>query len=575
MDLSKNAKTVLADRYLLRDKSGKIVETPLQLCRRVARAIARADAMHRRDPKKAEKRFFEMISKLEFVPNSPTLMNAGTRLGQLSACFVLPVEDSLESIFTTLKHMAIIHQSGGGTGFDFSALRPEGDIVLSTKGVASGPVSFMSIFDKTTDVIKQGGKRRGANMGLLRNDHPDVRSFIDAKKNGGFVNFNLSVTASDRFMSAVQRGTKVSMVHPRTGKRKEADARKLFDGIVASAWETGDPGLVFIDRINRTNPTAGVGKITATNPCGEQPLHPYESCNLGSINLARMVENGLVDYDKLRETVHDAVHFLDNVIDVNKYPIEECERMTKANRRIGLGVMGWAELLISLAIPYDSAEAVKLAEKLMRFINEAAREKSEELAKERGNFPNISKSVWRRARNATVTTIAPTGTISIIAGVTSGIEPIFAVSYVRNVMDTQLLEANPLFERIARERGFYSRELMLRVSRTGSVQGINEVPKDVQRLFRTALEIRPEWHVRMQAAFQKHCENAVSKTVNLPERATKKDVARIYKLAYDLKCKGITIFRYGSKEQQVLARRDQLEVHEEYAGGSLCQECTH
>jgi len=563
LKLTINAIRVLERRYLLKDVHGNVVETPSQMFRRVAKAIASADKAYdpTADLKRVEETFYRVMANLEFLPNSPTLMNAGTEIGQLSACFVIPVEDSIEGIFDALKTMAIIHKSGGGTGFSFSRLRPRGDIVMSTKGVASGPVSFMRIFDVTTDVIKQGGRRRGANMGVLSVYHPDIIEFITAKEKEGVLrNFNISVAVTDEFMEAVQKDEYYELINPRTNKPEgKLRARDVFDLIVSSAWRTGDPGLIFLDEINRHNPTPELGMIESTNPCGEVPLLPYESCNLGSINLSRMVkpDGSDFDWDKLRETVRVAVHFLDNVIDVNKYPLPEIARMTRLTRKIGLGVMGFAEALIKLGIPYDSEEAVKTAEKLMKFIEDEAIKKSVELADIRGPFPSFKGSKWdklgySRIRNATLTSIAPTGTISIIAGTSSGIEPLFAVSFVRNVMGTQLFEVNSLFEKIAKERGFYSVELMRKIARTGSVQGLSEVPEDVRRLFVTALDISPEWHVRMQAAFQKYVDNAVSKTVNLPYEATIEDVRRVYLLAYKLKCKGITVFRYGSRKEQVL-----------------------
>lgn len=579
LDLTQNAITVLAKRYLLKDDEGNIVETPGRMMKRVAKAVARADQAYEKGAaKKTQEVFYDMLSSLDFLPNSPTLMNAGTELGQLSACFVLPVEDSLDSIFTTLKDMALIHKSGGGTGFDFSSLRPEGDIVKSTKGVASGPVSFMAVYDKATDVVKQGGKRRGANMGNLRHDHPDLMEFVNVKAEGELQNFNVSVTVSDEFMRAVRDKKDYFLVNPRDGKKVEkVSAGEVFDTIVHNAWRCGDPGLVFIDEINRRNPTRELGLISATNPCGEQPLHPFESCNLGSINLRNFVKSKKVDYKRLKKVVHNAVHFLDNVIDVNKYPLEEIEDITKKNRRIGLGVMGFAEMLILLGIPYDSQKALDTADELMKFINAEARKKSKELAKKRGDFPNVDKSVWKQARNATVTTIAPTGTISIIAGVSSGIEPLFAVSYVRNVLEgAKLLETNGLFERVAKDQGFFSKDLMMRIARTGSVKDVKGVPKNVQRLFRIASEIKTDWHIRMQAVFQKHCENAVSKTVNMPEKASQKDVADAYLLAHKLKCKGITVYRYGSKESQVLEKGESFVfASEDYAGGEVCRECAH
>jgi ribonucleoside-diphosphate reductase alpha chain len=501
------------------------------------------------------------------------------------------VEDSIEGIFTTLKHMALIHQSGGGTGFSFSKLRPAGDIVGSTKGVASGPVSFMTIYDAATNVIKQGGRRRGANMAILDVSHPDILKFIEAKsREGVLTNFNISVAVTDQFMDAVEKDGKVDLINPRSGKAEaKLRARHVFDLIVSNAWRTGDPGLIFIDEINRHNPTPQVGEIRSTNPCGEQPLLPFESCNLGSINLAKMVKDREVDWEKLRRIVRTAVHFLDNVIDVNKYPIPAIGEVTRANRKIGLGVMGYADMLIMLGIAYDSEEALVLAEKVMKFISEEATKKSVETGEKRGAFPNFRGSLWEKRgyktiRNSTVTTVAPTGTISIIGGCSGGIEPIFAVAFVRNVMEgTRLLEIQPTFEEVAKERGFYSRDLLLKVAKTGSIQNMEEVPEDVRRIFVTALDIDPEWHVRMQAAFQKYVDNAVSKTVNLPNDATVEDVKRIYLLAYKLKCKGITVYRYGSRKEQVLSVGSQLtnqmetENHvsadSEYSGG--CPTCSY
>jgi ribonucleoside-diphosphate reductase alpha chain len=585
LKLTPNAIKVLASRYLLRDEKGSITETPARLFRRVAKAVAQADAQYKKGAlKKTEDEFYEMLSALDFLPNTPTLMNAGSPVGQLSACFVLPVGDSLGEIFDAVKYTALIHQSGGGTGFSFSHVRPRGDIVKSTKGVASGPVSFMRVFDMTTEILKQGGKRRGANMGILKCDHPDVIDFITAKSREDMLqNFNISVSATDAFMNAAIKGEEYDLVNPRTHqKTRRINAAEIFDLIVANAWRTGDPGLVFIDEINRKNPTAQTGTIESTNPCGEQPLHPYESCNLGSINLTNMLKNGKFDWDKFKKTIHTSVHFLDNVIDVNKYPIPQIEQITKANRRIGLGVMGFAELLINLGIPYDSDKAIQFGEKLMKFLNDEARKTSNKLGEERGSFPNFERSAWKgkvkATRNATVTTIAPTGTISIIAGATSGIEPLFAVTFVRDVMEgTHLLEVNPSFEKIARKRGFYSKALMMKIAKTGKVTGMKEVPKDVQRLFKTALEIKSETHVKMQAAFQKFCDNAVSKTINLPANATPQDVKKAYLLAYKLKCKGITIYRYGSKKDQVLyigkAPEEIVSAKSEYAGGHICIEC--
>jgi ribonucleoside-diphosphate reductase alpha chain len=562
LKLSINAIRVLQRRYLLRDEQGNIIETPSQLFRRVARAVASADRLHgAADLADTEEKFYRMMASLEFLPNSPTLMNAGAPLGQLAACFVIPVEDSMVGIFDSLKTMALIHQSGGGTGFSFSRLRPAGDIVKSTKGVASGPVSFMRIFDVATDVIKQGGKRRGANMGVLRVDHPDILEFITAKvKEDALVNFNISVGVTDAFMEAVRKDEEYDLINPRTGKaERRLRAREVFDLIVNMAWKTGDPGLIFLDEINRHNPTPALGEIEATNPCGEVPLLPFESCILGSINLSKMIKDGEIDWEKLRSTVRNAVHFLDNVIDVNKYPIPEIERMTKLTRKIGLGVMGFAEMLIELGIPYNSEEALHKAEELMKFISEEGRRMSVELAEERGSFPAFPGSIWEKRgysclRNATVTTIAPTGTISIIAGTTSGIEPLFAVAYIRNVMSGILLiEVNQTFQRIATKMGFYSRELMVKLSKLASIKNVEEIPEEVRRIFVTAFDVSPEWHVRMQAVFQKYTDNAVSKTINLPHEATPEDVRRAFLLAHELKCKGITVYRYGSKAKQVLS----------------------
>ncbi len=695
LKLPLNAVEVLKRRYLLKNELVEVIETPNQMFERVATAIARAELNYgksKEEVKEIERRFYLLMRNLEFLPNSPTLMNAGTELGQLAACFVLPVEDSIEGIFGAVKNMAKIHQSGGGTGFSFSRLRPKEDVVKSTGGVASGPVSFMRVFDVATDVIKQGGKRRGANMGILNADHPDILEFIRAKERGEFANFNTSVAVTDEFMHAVERNKEYGLINPRTkGEVRKINAREVFNEIVTYAWKTGDPGIVFMDEINRRNPIPAVGKIEATNPCvtadtwvmtadgprqieeligkkfiaivngeewesseegffetgvkpvyklktaegfelrltgdhlvmkvermtrykvesqwsnagdlkpgdkikmnrerfaasveevvpdgiekvydvqipginafdangfvvhncGEQPLLPYDSCNLGSINVSKFVENGdgEIDWERLREVIWISVRFLDDVIDVNRYPLPEIEKMTRANRKIGLGIMGFAELLIKLGIAYDSKDALSLGEKLMQFITNEARRCSTQLGLERGSFSNFELSVWNSKyeamRNATVTTIAPTGTISIIAGCSSGIEPIFAVAFVRNVMGG-MLEINKLFEEIAKGRVFYSKDLITEIAKCGSVQDIDGVPGDVKRTFVTALDISPEWHVRMQAAFQKYTDNAVSKTVNLPSDATWGDVKKVFLLAYKLKCKGITVYRYGSKEQ--------------------------
>jgi ribonucleoside-diphosphate reductase alpha chain len=585
--LTVNALEVLKARYLLRDEKENIIETPTLLFKRVAKAIAKVDKTFGEKPEKSEKTFYDMMAKLEFLPNTPTLFNAGTDMGQLSACFVLPVHDSLDDIFTTVKNMALIEKTGGGVGFNFSRLRPEGDIVRSTKGVASGPVSFMRIFDTATEVIKAGGKRRGAMMGILRVDHPDVLEFIVAKQNPMLLsNFNVSVAVTDEFMQAVASDGVYWLINPRSKEKVKAlKAREVWNLMARSAWASGDPGVVFIDEINRHNPTLEVGRIESTNPCGEQPLLPYESCNLGSINLSRMVEAGEISWVKLRETVRNAVHFLDNVVDANVYPLKEIADVTRANRKIGLGVMGFADMLIMLGVPYDSEEALKLAEQVMSFIEEEAHQKSREIAEVRGSFPNFERSIWKDKysafRNATVTTVAPTGTISIIAGCSSGIEPLFAVSFMRNVLGgARLFETNALFEETAKARGFYSAKLLEEVAKTGSVQKIDGVPDDVKRVFVTALNIDPVWHVKMQAAFQRFTDNAVSKTVNLPNEAKVEDVRDIYDLAWRLKCKGVTVFRYGSKPEQVLYIGEVktkegkfVSAQSEYAGGCPTMNC--
>ncbi|HDP70632.1 MAG TPA: vitamin B12-dependent ribonucleotide reductase [Actinobacteria bacterium] len=573
LKLTVNAAKVLQKRYLLKDDKNRAIETPKGLFARVAETIARIDKEYNPnvDLEPLQESFYQMMVNLEFIPNSPTLMNAGTEIGQLSACFVLPVGDSIKEIFDAVKHMALIHKSGGGTGFSFSKIRPKGDVVKTTKGIASGPLSFMRAFDVATEVIKQGGRRRGANMGILRVDHPDILDFIIVKeREGSFANFNLSVAVTDQFMEAVKKDENYELINPRNKEVvRRLRAKHVFDQITFSAWKTGDPGIIFIDEINRHNQTPKLGEIESTNPCGEQTLLPYESCNLGSINLSKMVTGGEIDWKKLKDIARKAIHFLDNVIDANKFPLPEIEKITKGNRKIGLGVMGFADMLIQLGIPYSSKKALGVAEKVMAFISKESRKKSVDLGRERGSFPNFKDSVWdkygyKAMRNATTTTIAPTGTISIIAGTSSGIEPLFAVSFVRNVMEgVKMFESNPFFEDTARKRGFYSKELMGKISRSGAIKQIKEIPEDIKSLFVTAFDIPPEHHVKMQAVFQKYTDNAVSKTVNLPEEASQDDIKKIYELAYKLKCKGITTYRYGSKKDQVLCFNEPPGLAEE------------
>ena len=580
LKLGVNALKVLEERYLMKDDKGKIIETPTQLFRRVAKSISKVDKEYGKDPKKAEEEFFYAMKNLEFLPNSPTLMNAGTSLGQLSACFVLPIDDSIESIFTTLKNMALIQQSGGGTGFSFSRLRPKGDVVKSTRGVASGPVSFMNIYDSATDVIKQGGKRRGANIGILHCTHADIEEFIVAKSDKNLTNFNISIAVTDNFIKKVLTGKEISLKNPRTKKiAKKINAKVLFNLIVKNAWETGDPGILFIDEINRKHPLRALGVIESTNPCSEVPLLPYESCNLGSINLAKMIKKDDVDWQKIRKITRMAVHFLDNVIDSNKYPLKEIEVVTKANRKIGLGVMGFADLLFKLKIPYDSKNAISIGEKIISFIAKEAQKKSLEIGRERGSFETFKSSIWSKKypamRNATCTSIAPTGTISIIAGCSSGIEPLFALVFLRDVMDgKKLIEINETFKLELIKRNLYSDDLIESISKSGSIKNVN-LPKDIKNIFITSLDIAPELHVKMQSAFQKHVDNAVSKTVNLPKNSSIEDVKKIYLLAWKLKCKGITIYRYGSKPEQVLyiGKGKPIVVNVGYSGGCPVGTC--
>jgi ribonucleoside-diphosphate reductase alpha chain len=586
-ELTQNALRVLEKRFLARGQQGRLVETPEEMFRRVAHGIAQADLkyVNRDDAATSEESFFELMSNLEFLPNSPTLMNAGRDLAQLSACFVLPVEDSMDGIFGTLRNTALIQKSGGGTGFSFSRLRPREDTIQSTQGVSSGPVSFMRLYNFATEVTKLGGKRAGANMAILRVDHPDIEEFISAKTNPLELNtFNISVAITDEFMRKVGHNETYDLINPRTGEAvKQLNARKVLDSIVESAWRNGEPGVIFIDRINRDNPTPELGEIESTNPCGEQPLLPYESCVLGSINLAKFHRDGVIDYERLKKLTRLAVHFLDNVIDVSEYPIAEIEKITKLNRKIGLGVMGWADLLILLGVPYDSEEAIKLAEHVMEFIARESTEASVELAKERGPFPRwFQESIYsadddqssekpdsltmrsnveashiasrRKRRNATVTTVAPTGTLSLIADCSSGIEPIYSIAYRRLSFESERMNfVHPLFEQFARRHGFYSDELINKISEARGLRNLTGVPSDVARVFVTTHEIAPEWHVRMQAAFQKHIDAAVSKTINFPSSAMIDDVRNAYLLAHKLGCKGITVYRDGSREKQVLS----------------------
>ncbi len=574
--LSTNARTILERRYLIKNAAGRPIETPAQMFWRVARNVAQAERRYRKAAgRRAGRRrpttesavaeaSYGLMSRLEFLPNSPTLMNAGRDLQQLSACFVLPVEDSLDKIFGAVRSQALIHQSGGGTGFAFSHLRPKNDRVASTSGVASGPVSFMRIFNMATEVIRQGGTRRGANMGILRVDHPDILEFISVKQDlSELTNFNLSVGITDAFMRAVQRGKEYPVIHPRSGRTvSKMKAQDVFDRIVEAAWATGDPGVIFLDTMNRRNPTPHLGLIEATNPCGEEPLLAYESCILGSLNLAKFVVGPAnaprIDYDRLAQVIPIAVRFLDNVIDVNHYPLPEIERITKGNRKVGLGVMGFADLLITLGIPYDSEDALTVGDRVMGFVREQAYAASRLLGKERGLFPNFKgsrpASEGHKFRNATLTTIAPTGTLSILADCSAGIEPLYAVSFTRTVMgDVRLVTTHPDFVARARAAGVLSEDLLDRVRATESIQSLSDIPADLRRLFVTAHDVSPEHHVRMQAVFQKHSDSGVSKTINLPADATRQDVASAFLLAHRLGCKGITVFRTGSRNKQVFS----------------------
>jgi ribonucleoside-diphosphate reductase alpha chain len=579
LDLNENAQTVLKRRYLVKDEQGRPAESPEALFWRVARTIAAPDASYGATPQAVEtaaEAFYELMAKRVWMPNSPTLMNAGRPLGQLSACFVLPVEDALSNgksgIYDTLRNMALVHQSGGGTGFAFSRLRPKNDVVRSTMGVASGPVSFMSLYDASTDVVKQGGTRRGANMGILRVDHPDILEFISCKDDiTKITNFNISVAVTDAFMRAVEQGTEYDLVHPRTGNVVgRLEARDVFTRIVHGAWKTGEPGVFFVDQANRFNPVPQLGSYEATNPCGEQPLLAYDVCNLGSINVGLFVRDGKIDWDGLREAVHLCTHFLDNVIDANKYPLKEINDLAHHIRRIGLGIMGWADMLVRLGIPYNSEQAVETGRQLMRFVDEEAKVESERLAEQRGVFAEWEQSIWgpdatcardangqrirpmRRLRNCNLTTVAPTGTISIIAGCSSGIEPLFAVAFMRNQAGVLMPDVNEAFVAAAKREGWYSDELMQQIAEAGHIH-FDQVPERWQRVFVTAHDVTPEWHIRMQAAFQDSTDSAISKTCNFPEAATEEDVHKIYELAYQLGCKGVTVYRDNSREQQVLS----------------------
>ena len=592
LDLNANALTVLERRYLVKDDQGKPVERPQDLFWRVARTIAAPDRTYGASDRAVEslaETFFELMATRVWMPNSPTLMNAGRPLGQLSACFVLPVEDALSNgrsgIYDTLRAMALVHQSGGGTGFSFSRLRPKNDVVRSTMGVASGPVSFMKLYDASTDVVKQGGTRRGANMGILRVDHPDILDFIHCKDDLTQVtNFNISVAVTDAFMVALEEGKPYDLIHPRTGKVVgQLDAREVFKQIVHGAWKTGEPGVFYIDRANHYNPVPHLGSYEATNPCGEQPLLPYDVCNLGSINVGLFVKDGGVDWDALRTVVHLCTHFLDNVIDANRYPLQEIDDLAKRIRRIGLGIMGWADLLVRLGIPYNSDEGVALGRKLMEFIDEESKVASEKLAERRGTFAEWERSIWgpdatcarnargerirpmRRLRNCNLTTVAPTGTISIIAGCSSGIEPLFAVAFMRNQAGVLMPDVNEDFVAIAKREGWYSEELVKQIAEAGHIH-FDAVPETWQRVFVTAHDVKPEWHIQMQAAFQDFTDSAISKTCNFGHDATEEYVEQIYRYAYQLGCKGVTVYRDGARENQVLSTGSTAKKVQEGAG---------
>ena len=608
LNLSENAIKVLERRYLKRDKDGNCTEKPADMFRRVALAIASGDLKFGKTQAEVEKladRFYDFITKCYFMPNSPTLMNAGRELGQLAACFVLPVEDSLEGIFETVKNTALIHKSGGGTGFSFSRLRPKNSVVRSTMGVSSGPVSFMEVFNAATEAVKQGGTRRGANMGILRVDHPDILDFINCKSdNNKLNNFNISVAITDKFMEALKKGEDYDLVNPQNNQVvARLSAKKVFDLIVDGAWRNGEPGIIFIDKMNADNPTPLVGQIESTNPCGEVPLLAYEACNLGSINLGRMVIDGAngseVDWKTLAETTRTAIRFLDNVIAVNNYPLPQISEMVQNNRKIGLGVMGWADMLMKMGISYSSEEGTKLASQVMEFIDYESKCESIELSKERGRFNNFKGSVydgknflynkykgksagkisdeqWKELdaqiekygiRNATTTCIAPTGTISMIAGASGGVEPLFGLVFSRLIMDgTEMLEVNPIFKEYAIKHGFYSEDLMKEIAKTGSVAHVDKVPADAKKIFVTAHDVSPYWHVKMQAAFQLHTDNAVSKTVNFEEHATREDIEQAYVLAYENNLKGITVYRNNSRQFQPMnldSKKSEAQVEAE------------